>query len=276
MADIYIRTPDNNESRGPFDATKLQTLAEAGQVNPNTLFYDEDKEEWIPIALNEELNAAVFPQREKLSLKLGTPKTEQKDTKETSEEDPNDDGSKLTIEDMLNAAEGNTEERLELKQQQKSLERAAGLAAPILGIMMLASAITLIVPHLPQIKSIINSQSYATIVNHPVLMLGFLDAILAILLFLAVTEVYPIIRGRAMIALGCGVYVGWAIGDPLLMALSVAAGLGIFIASISLSYRLTLVAAALGFGGNGYLTYLAINGRFTEFFSGLQFNFIAG
>ena len=70
MSDYYIRTPEQNESRGPFDISKLLTLAEAGQINPNTLYYDEEKEEWIPIALNDALRAQVFPEREKLSLKI--------------------------------------------------------------------------------------------------------------------------------------------------------------------------------------------------------------
>ena len=53
MLEYYIRTPEQDESRGPFDASKLRTLAEAGQVTENTLYYDEDKEEWIPMASNE-------------------------------------------------------------------------------------------------------------------------------------------------------------------------------------------------------------------------------
>jgi hypothetical protein len=46
MADYYIRTPEREESRGPFDASQLLTLAEAGQITENTLHYDESKEEW--------------------------------------------------------------------------------------------------------------------------------------------------------------------------------------------------------------------------------------
>lgn len=69
MADYYIRTPDYENSRGPFDAAQLLSLAEAGQITENTLHYGEDKEEWVPIALNEKLNALVFPELEPLSLK---------------------------------------------------------------------------------------------------------------------------------------------------------------------------------------------------------------
>ena len=70
MADYYIRSKDDNDSRGPFDLSKLQTLAEAKQIDENTLYYDEEKEEWLPVGLNAELKAAVFPVREKLKLNI--------------------------------------------------------------------------------------------------------------------------------------------------------------------------------------------------------------
>ena len=50
MADYYIRTPDREESRGPFEASQLLTLAEAGQITENTLHYDETKKSGPPLA----------------------------------------------------------------------------------------------------------------------------------------------------------------------------------------------------------------------------------
>jgi hypothetical protein len=277
MADYYIRTPDHDESRGPFDIAKLLTLAEANQINKNTLFYDEGKAEWIPIALNEELNAAVFPQRNKLSLKMRAADDLMRDNEEVLDtEDPNGTGKKITIEALLSAAEGNTDERLELKKRQQSFEKAGALATPTIGLMMMASALTLIVPNLEAIEKIIDKASYATIVNYPILLMGLFDVILGLLLFLAVTETYPIVRARAMITAGFGLYVGWAVGDPLVMGLCAAGGFGIFIASISQRYLVTLAAMILGIGGNGYLAYLSFGGRFTEFFAGLKFDFITG
>lgn len=277
MADYYIRTPDHDESRGPFDAAKLQTLAEAGQISENTLFYDEEKEEWIPIALSEELKATVFPQREKLSLKMRDPDELKRDKEEEpDEDDPDADRPSVSVLDMLSAAEGNTEERLELKQRQRSLERSVAVATPAIGIAMIGSALTLILPQLDQIKGIINAGSYATILNHPALLVGIFDLIVAILLFLAVTEIYPLVRCRAMVTAGIGLYLGWIAGDPILMGVAAAAGWGVFLASISQNFTTMIVAVVLGVGGNGYLAYLAFAGQFTEFFAGLQFNFITG
>lgn len=267
MADYYIRTPDQDESRGPFDISKLLTLAEAGQVTPNTLYYDEDKEEWVPIALNEELKAQVFPEREKLVLKVGEEEEEAKvDTK---------DPGGVNVEAMLAAAEGDTAEKRKLTRQKKSFERAANISAVGLGLMMLFSALFMFLPLMPTLQGAISEQQFSTILNYPSVLIGIFDLIMAVLLLLAVTEVYPVVRGRAMLGLGFGVYVGWSLGDPILMGVFAAAGIGIFIATISQSLSSMVAALILGLGGNVYLAYLALNGRFDGFFEGLVLNLIA-
>ena len=62
MADeYYIRKPDQETARGPYNIEKLQSLAEAGQVDTETLYYDENLETWAAIASNEELRHEIFP-----------------------------------------------------------------------------------------------------------------------------------------------------------------------------------------------------------------------
>lgn len=265
MADYYIRTPEQDESRGPFDISKLLTLAEADQVTPNTLYYDEEKEEWIPIALNEELNAEVFPEREKLSLQVGEEAKQIQDTKDTGG---------INVESMLAAAEGETAEKKKLTRQKKSFERAATLSAVGLGLMMLFSALYMLLPLMPVLQSAIGVQQFATIFNHPTALIGGFDLIMATMLLLSLTEVYPLLRGRAMLGLGFGVYVGWSLGDPILMGVSAAAGIGIFLATISQNLNTMIAAFILGIGGNLYLCYLALNGRFDGFFESIVFNLI--
>jgi len=266
MSDYYIRTPEQDESRGPFDISKLLTLAEAGQINPNTLYYDEDKEEWIPLALNDELRAQVFPEREKLALKIHN--AEKPESEEASPKG-------LDVESMLAAAEGNTDEKRKLTRQKKSFNRAANISATGLGLMMIFSALFMVLPLVPQLQGASNSGSFATIFNYPTVLIGVFDLIIGVLLILSVTEVFPLARGRAMLTLGFGVYVGWALGDPLLMGVAAAAGVGIFLATISQSMSTMLIAFVLGMGGNGYLAYLALNGRFDGFFESIVLNLIA-
>ncbi len=267
MSDYYIRTPEQNESRGPFDISKLLTLAEAGQINPNTLYYDEEKEEWIPLALNNDLKAQVFPERERLSLKV-----EQKEAR-SSEEDTSEN---LNVESMLAAAEGETKEKKTLTRKKKSFERAAGISAVGLGLMMIFSALFMILPLITQVQGAFGENNFASIFNYPTILIGVFDLILGVLLILSVTEVYPLARGRAMLTLGFGVYVGWALGDPLIMGLTAAAAIGIFWATLSQSMITMVLAFILGIGGNLYLAYLALNGRFDGFFDTIVFNLIAG
>ncbi|MEN8661889.1 MAG: hypothetical protein ACN4GF_12470 [Lentimonas sp.] len=268
MPDYYIRTPEQDESRGPFDEMKLQTLGDAGQITENSLYYDETKEEWVPIALNKELCAEVFPQHEGLKLKVG--KTEKEMKKAEAKKDPGG----LSVEGMLDAADGNTSEKRSIKQKEESFNKSVGVSAPGLGFMMMASAIFLLFPNFEILKTIFNAGDYANIINFPFILLGLFDFIMGLMLFLAVTEVYPLLRGRGMITLGFGIYVGWALADPILMGVSAAAGIGIFLATISKRYSLMLLALTLGIGGNGYLAYLASIGRFTEFFESIVFQLI--
>ncbi|MFQ3225463.1 MAG: hypothetical protein ACI8Z5_001723 [Lentimonas sp.] len=269
MADYYIRTPDSEESRGPFDASQLLTLAEAGQITENTLYYDETKEEWIPIALNEPLKAEVFPEREKLSLKI----SESKDGSPATEDDPQETGG-IQVTDMLAAAERDTEETRHLKKQQESFQKAAGLSTSSIGIMMLLAGVTLLAPHFTVINAAISEESIGTIFNYPFIIIGLFDFLMAALLFLAVTGIYPLLRGRAMLTLGFGVYVGWALGDPMIMIAAAAAGVGIFYATISQSFSTMVIASILGIGGNAALAYLSIIGHFAGFFDRVYFNLI--
>ncbi|MEM8868250.1 MAG: hypothetical protein AAGC73_08280 [Verrucomicrobiota bacterium] len=268
MQDYYIRTPDHEESRGPFNISKLLTLGEAGQINENTLYYDEDKEEWMPIALNEELKAQVFPERKQLELKVAEVETTKK-KKAAKEAQP----EKIEVEELLAAAEGTTEDTKHLKEKEKSFEKAASVASSGIGLMLLLSAVALIMPHFDIVDRVIKEEAYATVANYPFLIIGLFDLVMAIFLFLAVTEVYPLLRARGMLTLGFGLYVGWALNDPILMGCCALGGLGLFWATIAQSYATMLSALLFGVLGHGYLTYQALNDRFAGFFDAVSFKF---
>jgi len=267
MADYYIRSQEDNDSRGPFDLPKLQTLAEAKQINENTLYYDEEKEEWVPIGLNEELKAAIFPKREKLSLNVRKAEGRAKAPQEGAE-----DEESIRVEAILDAAEGNTEERRSLKRKEKSFQRAMAIATSGIGLAAILSAIALIMPHFSIVSEAIEEETYTVVLNYPFLLFGLFDFFMAVFLFLAVTEVYPLIRGRAMLTLGFGVYVGWALGDPVLMAVSAVAGAGLFGSTLARGLHTMIPALVLAIGGHGFLAYLAMTDRFKGFFDAFAFN----
>lgn len=269
MPDFYIRTPDNAESRGPFDEAKLLTLAEAGQIDANTLYFDEDKEEWVPIALNEPLKEKVFPKVKKLALKIGSP------SEETTSKPIDDEAGGLNVEEMLAAAEGDTRETKHKKALEKSKDKAASIATAGIGLVMLGTALTFLVPHLGVLNDTIGAETYASIVNYPFLMVGLFDFVMAIFLFLAVTEVYPAIRFRAAVGLGFGIYIGWALGDPILLGAWALGSVGMFVSTLSARYSTMLLALTIGIGGNAYLAYLALNGDLTGFFETTTLNLIS-
>ncbi len=271
MSEFYIRTPDHEDSRGPFDVEKLATLADAKQIDQETLYYDDDKEEWMPIGANPELAAGVFPQRGKLSLKPqnSTPLTI---PVKKADEVPKEEAVK--VEEILAAADGETEETAHLTKGTKSFEKAAALGTNGIGLMMLFSGFWLIFPQFQLVLLAYEEKTPSMLVNYPFMMVGFFDLMMALFLFLAATEVYPLLRGRGMLTTGFCAYLGWAIGDPILIGVATAAGVGMLYATITRRYSTMILSMALGIGGHGYLAYLAYIGYFTGFFDTVHFDFI--
>jgi hypothetical protein len=167
-----------------------------------------------------------------------------------------------------------TETSRHLKKKEKSLQKSTALSNSSIGLMMMLSAVFLLAPHFSAINEAISAGKISTIFNYPFIIVGLFDFIMAALLFLSVTEIYPLLRGRAMLTLGFGIYVGWALGDPIILIASAAAGFGIFHATIAQSLSTMLVAMALGIGGNATLAYLAILGHFAGFFDSIYFKLI--
>ncbi len=271
MPEVYIRTPDRDESRGPFNESKLASLAEAGQITENTLYYDEDKEEWLPIGLNPELRSIAFPDRQKLSLKLAEAGRKKDD--EASEKGSRDE---ISVEKMLADAGGTTMETKHRQQANRSASRAASMSVPANGLMMLLSAVFLLVPHLEVARLAVEDGAYTRVLHYPFLVVALFDLLMGVLVFLTVTEVYPLLRVRAMLTAGFGIYVAWALNDPTLITTFAGAGLGLFIATITRRFFVMVLASALGLAGHGLLAYLSITGRFKGFFETIAFGLGGG
>ena len=61
MSEFFIRYPNSEEAKGPYNIEQLQSLSEAKKVKPDTLYYDEDKEVWVAVGSNSDLNELLFP-----------------------------------------------------------------------------------------------------------------------------------------------------------------------------------------------------------------------
>ena len=263
MAEYYIRTPDRNESRGPFTPSELLTLAEAEQITVNTLYYDESKKEWIPIGINPGLKDEVFPEREALKLEINKP--------EGAEETPKKKKSaskkqkQITVSDMLAVAETETKHARAQRRREMSLKYAVILNNFGLTLIMLLFAAILIASHLNTIQDIFETKRFNLLLNYPLLGLALIDILMAASAYLGSRGLYSLLRGRAMLTLGLGVYTGWALDDSQVLLASLAAGLGAFGATLSSRFFLSVVFVAAGLGGSGLLAYLAVNGYFNGF-----------
>jgi len=245
MLEYYIRQPEEPEARGPYTLDKLKDLVEKNKADRDTLYYDENQEEWINVLENADLRDGLFPDKQHLSLKA----KEVADSLNT----PDAGGGRLTVDEMLAAAEGKTEDTRHLKKRETNMERAASLSLPALGVMMLLSAVSNLYPSIDLIQLIRDEKDYMLILQEPILIVGVIDAFLALCCFLSVTDAFPIVRFRVMLGLGYFGYINWAWGElPQLFAV-IAACLGAYIATLTLNLYLMVLAILLGILGMGAL-----------------------
>lgn len=254
----YIRPADSETARGPFDIDKLNTLGEAGQVTRETLYYDDNLEAWSAIGSNRELCEKIFPSKKTLSLrKIERPR------QTTAEAQEDEQRRVVSVEEMLAAAEGDTDETRHLKEEIRWQHRAAAMAVPVLALVCFVSAATYIYPAWSTVMGLIDQDPEALrgLIHKPLLILGALDLFFGICLALAATEVYPLLRFRGMLGMGFFGFFYWAAyvhGDPVALYLAlaqVAYGIGVFACTLTLNFRLMFSGALLSLSGAGVFAY---------------------
>ncbi len=245
--ELYIRNPTDTEARGPFTAQQLADLAEAGQVTPATLTYDATTEQWVELSANPELLAVVFPEKKKLSLKA----------KEINALNRPDDNAKpITVNEMLDAAEGRTDDTRGKGDPQVDMMRAAkiGMIGAIVTCVAAAAA-----EILPGTDALI-SMDPAKLLGQPLVLLGALDLVLAVLLGLGMTSLYPFVRFRAALGLGLMGFMFYAQGMPSALLAVAAGSAGLYLCTVFVSLFPVVIAAAAGVGGMGLLAWLQLAG----------------
>lgn len=251
--EYYIRDVDADTARGPYNLDKMLTLAEAGQINRETLYYDESLESWAAIGTSEELVDKVFPEKKRLVLKR-KPEAELNRLNKT---DDTANTPAINVEDYLAAAEGNTEETRYLKEAARWRERAGALCLPMLTLMFFLSAIGGVYPAWPMLERMVEGE-YAALMEiwrYPTLALTLLDLFLVIGLGLSVTQLFGLVRLRLMFGLGLLGLMHWALhlnGNPAALtqlALVAAFSLGAYICTLTLNFKLMVLAVITGLAG---------------------------
>lgn len=252
--ELYVRQPDSDTARGPFTIEKLVSLVDAGQVDGETLYYDDEKDDWVNLRANDELRKLIFPERKRLALR----KREQEELNliNKPEDEEASRAKPIDVDEMLAAAEGDTEDTRHLKMAAIWRDRTANVSIPLIGVLMFISAASNIAPAWSLLDALVYQTVELTAVfERPLLIVGVLDILLGIALFLKVTEIFPLLRFRAMVGMG---YFGlfywaqWYNGDPnALYAMLGALGgnLGIFICTLTLNFSIMMTGAILGVSG---------------------------
>ena len=256
MSEYYIKQPDTDHTRGPLNLEQMVSLAETGSIDEDTLLYDEITEKWKPFSSYPDLIPIVFPEKRVLSLN----RTEAAPTeKEVIDEIAvGNQKPKVSAEQILAAASGDTKKTRRVGNIRRSREKAAEMAVPGIGTLLLISAFALIYPAKTLVMDSVQNQSLLTALANPLVLIGAIDLALALLVYMGVTTVFPVVRACAAIACGFMFYLFWAWGSPLLMLIALIMCGGLFIATISTRYFWMLLGLALGITGATTLAYAGI------------------
>ena len=244
--EYYIRGPTDTDARGPFTVEQLVTLGETGGIDTETLFYDAATEQWAPIATSEKVKSLVFPEKKRLSVK---PKQHVTMLNVQQEEH-----RPITVQQMLAAAEGRTEDTKDKRGFMEAQARSAraGLAAATL--ICLFSAVALILPHIDLIMNL----DFAGMLQYPLIFLGIVDLICAVLLGLGTAAIYPFVRFRAAFGIGFLGLIYWLQDQPVMALMVVGGSVGLYFCTIVLSYLPVLLSAVLGLAGIGGFAYFVL------------------
>ncbi|MDO8540920.1 MAG: DUF4339 domain-containing protein [Opitutaceae bacterium] len=244
--EIYIRNATETEARGPFSAQQVADLAEAGQVDGETLIYDAGTEQWVALNTNAELMAVVFPEKRKLALKAKEIKTLNK---------PDATSKPITVNEMLAAAEGRTDDTKDKRDPEQAMARAAkiGMLAAMAALLVAAAG-----EALPAVEAL-TTMDTAKMMQQPLVFLGIVDLALAVLLGLGMSTIYPIVRFRAALGLGLIGFMFYAEGLTIPLAQVAAGSIGLYLCTVVVSLVPAIVAAVAAVGGMGTLAWYLLS-----------------
>jgi hypothetical protein len=243
--ELYIRNASETEARGPFSVQQVADLAEAGRVDAQTLIYDAETEQWVELSAKPELMSAIFPEKKKLILKPKEFKSLNK---------PQEDAKEISVNDMLAAAEGRTEDTKGKENPEIAMARAAriGMIGAIVALVLAAASEVL------PATEVLTAFSPDKLIAHPLVVLGAIDVAVAALLSLGMVTLYPLVRFRAALGLGLVGFMLYAQGLGLPLGGLAVGCVGLYLCTVVTSILPAIVVALAGVGGMGFLAWFFI------------------
>jgi hypothetical protein len=240
--EIYIRNATETEARGPFNAQQVADLAEAGQVTAETLIYDAMTEQWVAMNSSPELMAVVFPEKKRLALKSREIEALNK---------PDATAPPITVNELLAAAEGRTDDTRDKRDPELAMAMAARIGMYGALVALVLAALGEILPSTEALMAM----DIPRLLGQPLALLGVLDLVLAVLLGLGMTAVYPLVRFRAALGLGLIGFTFYLQGLTVPLLQVTVGSIGLFLCTISVSVAPVIIAALMAVGGMGTLAW---------------------
>lgn len=244
--EFYIRNATETEARGPFTHEHIVSLAETGQITKETLYYDATKEQWLPITDNAELFAIAFPEKTALKLKAKT--------KLKTLNVPDAGAAAISVDDMLAAAEGRTADTQDKLDPAIARERAAAIGLYATIVLLIISAASLVLPSI----DILVAPDLATIIQHPLALLGGFNLVLALLLILQVVQVYPLVRFSAMLGVGLVGFLLFTRGQTMPLAAFAVGSVGLYFCTVFINFIGIGLSVGLGLAGMAGYAFFAL------------------
>jgi hypothetical protein len=204
MESLYIRQPNEEQGRGPYTSEQLESLASTGHIQPDTHF-STDGSEWFTIQARPELYLKLFPPQQTIRLKKkASPSV----------------GAAATAVSAIDTA-GEADDLTRILKRDATIARkqaATGLTARLLnpipwhtqitGVIMLLTSWTLLTHYSNKITSVFGEPSLLW--QHPLLTVGLIDLLVAILLFMGSRTLYSYVRARLLVMAGIALLYCWA------------------------------------------------------------------
>lgn len=246
--EFYIRNASETEARGPYNLEQLVSLAETGSVTVDTLFYDASSEQWTVIGESPSVKAAVFPEKRKLTIKA-------KENVGSINKPRTDSLAPITVDDMLAAAEGRSEDTKDKQSVEIAASRAAAIGMwSIVGMFVLSAAGTM----LPAVD-VLMSLDPMKIVSRPMVLVGMIDLTFAVLVGLGMVNLYPVVRFRAALGLGFFGLIFFLQGLHAPMMMAAAGSVCLYLCTIFISTLPVIISGAVGLFSLGYLAFHLIS-----------------
>jgi hypothetical protein len=243
--EFYIRNASETEARGPFTHEHLVSLAETGQITKESLYYDSGKEQWVAIFESPELTALIFPDKAALKLKAKT-KLKTLNVADSA-------AAAISVDDMLAAAEGRTADTKDKLDPSIARERAAAIGLYATITLLLISAVALIMPSIDILSS---DPDLLSILQRPLAILGAVNVLLALLLILQMTTVYPFVRFSATLGLGLVGFLLWTQGQTMPLIAFALGSVGLYFCTVLINLAGIGLVSGLGLVGMaGYAFY---------------------